>query len=311
MRTRQLETFVCICEVGSITKAAAVLNIAQPALSAQITALENELGVRLLIRSPQGVSTTPAGSFFLNEVREIMQRLVHVRKTVKTFADIQETRLVIGLPPSLSTHLTLRLAQELTQANKHVELSFVEQRSEDLAVLVTRGDVDIALAFNIVEHEGLVRQPVITERLFFVAGAGSEFARPGPIDMNELAQASFVMPIEGSQIMNLLKGALAQHGLPLNVAFRIESMQAIKDTVALNAAAAVLPLVAVTRDVEAGTVIARPIVNPPLVRTLYILQPTGRHPSASERTALKIVESCVVQLAGTYSFERVEADRQD
>ena len=71
MELRQLRYFVGVAEVGSFTKAAAVLDIAQPALSRQIRELEIELGVALLVRNGRGVVLTDAGVKFLGRDKMI------------------------------------------------------------------------------------------------------------------------------------------------------------------------------------------------------------------------------------------------
>src|SRR5689334_5435995 len=83
MRSRQLECFVCICETGSITRAAAKLNIAQPALGVQLRTLEQEFGAKLLIRSPAGTVPTAAGRLFLDEARNILRKLDDLKRRLR------------------------------------------------------------------------------------------------------------------------------------------------------------------------------------------------------------------------------------
>ena len=75
METRRLATFVRIVDVGSLTRAADVLHIAQPALSQQINALEADLGQRLLIRSKLGVEPTEAGAALYRHAQVILKQV--------------------------------------------------------------------------------------------------------------------------------------------------------------------------------------------------------------------------------------------
>src|SRR5260221_12120695 len=74
MELRHLRYFVAVAEALNFTKASARLRVAQPALSRQMTDLEDEIGVDLMKRSPRGVTLTAEGKLFLDEVRELLKR---------------------------------------------------------------------------------------------------------------------------------------------------------------------------------------------------------------------------------------------
>ncbi|WP_271895245.1 LysR family transcriptional regulator [Candidatus Phyllobacterium onerii] len=307
MRVRQLESFVCVCESGSITRAAAILNIVQPALGSQINALEQELGVQLLDRSPRGIKTTPAGQYFLEEARDMLGRFAAIRKNIKTFNNSEPGHLSIGLTASLSMLLAAPLAQEFNRQNLAAKVHIIEDISHNLPERIARGEIDLALAFDVAPHNKAVNcTPVLTEALFFVTGPATEFNKQGPIDLAELSRATFVISTEKSHIIQLVKQTMEQLHLPLDVTYQIESKQAIKGLIAQGTASALLPYGVVAREVEAGTLIARKIANPPLTRTLFLLQPSGRPISGHAKVALSIIEKFIAHLAENVAFELVE-----
>ena len=83
MEIRQLRYFARTFEMGNITRAAAALSIVQPALSQQLVRLENDLGVRLLVRSSKGIVPTEAGRVFYQYVRAVLRQLDHARSAVQ------------------------------------------------------------------------------------------------------------------------------------------------------------------------------------------------------------------------------------
>ncbi|TCL69475.1 LysR family transcriptional regulator [Rhizobium sp. BK251] len=303
MRIRQLESFVSVCELGSITQAAAALNIVQPALGAQINALEEELGVQLFERGRRGTKVTPAGIYFLGEARKMLEHVSDVKKTIKTFVPNEKEHLSVGLTASLSAMLAGALAQDLSHLSRSVSVQVVEDMSHVLGERVARGDLDFALAFNVPDHKAIRKQPMLQESVFFITSPNSPFGHDKPIDMAELAKATFVIPTEKGQIIHLLKEAMHQFGLPLNVAFQIESMDAIKGLITDGTACAVLPFGTVAREVKAGALIARRIVNPPLRRTLFLLQPSNRLQTDATRHAQATIERSVSRLAESPAFE--------
>ena len=155
MRIRQLESFICVCELGSITQAAAALNIVQPALGAQISALEEELGVQLLERGRRGTTVTPAGEYFLVEAKKMIEQVTTVKKTIKSFAPDRKEHLSVGLTASLSAMLAGALAQDLSHLSRSVFVQVVEDMSHLLGDRVARGDLDFALAFNVPDHKAI------------------------------------------------------------------------------------------------------------------------------------------------------------
>ncbi|MCJ8024264.1 LysR family transcriptional regulator [Shinella yambaruensis] len=306
MRIRQLESFVCICELGSITRAAAALNIVQPALGAQISALEDELGVRLLKRGRRGTAMTPAGEYFLVEARKLLAHVADVKKSIKSFAENEKEHLSIGLTGSLSAMLAGTLARKLSHLSESISVQLVEDMSHILRDRVAQGDLDFALAYNVADHKAIRKQPVLREAVFFITSPNSPFGEDKPITMPELTNATFVIPTEKGQIIQLLKEAMVEFDLPLNVAFQIESMDAIKGLITDGTACAVLPFGTVAREVKAGTLIARRIVNPPLTRTLFLLRPVTQFQTRAMHLAQTTIERSIASLAESFAFERID-----
>jgi LysR family transcriptional regulator, nitrogen assimilation regulatory protein len=305
VRIRQLQSFVTVCELGSITRAAAALNIVQPALGAQISALEEELGVQLLERGWRGTSLTPAGIYFLGEAKKILENVSTIKKTIKTFAPNEKEHISVGLTASLSAMLAGALAQDLSHLSHSVSIQLVEDMSHILGERVAAGELDFALAFNVPDHKAIRKQAMLQESIFFITSPSSPFGEDKPIEMTELAKATIVIPSEKGQIIQLLKDSMNQYKLPLNVAFQIESMDAIKGLIADGMACGVLPFGTVMRDVKAGTLIARRIVNPLLRRTLFLLQPSTRVQTEASRETQATIERSVSRLAESFAFERV------
>src|SRR3954467_13418065 len=100
MELRHLRYFLAVGESLSFTKASAQLRIAQPALSRQVQALEDEIGVDLMKRSPRGVTLTAQGKLFLEEARELLSRAEASVEKVRALARGHYGELRIGYSPS-------------------------------------------------------------------------------------------------------------------------------------------------------------------------------------------------------------------
>ena len=116
MELRHLRYFVTVAELGSISRAAAKLFIAQPPLSAQIRQLENEVGTPLLVRLHRGVRVTPAGQAFLQDARAILARADLAKARARELSDGQRSTLRVGLVPTATQLLLPSLIQRLQHA---------------------------------------------------------------------------------------------------------------------------------------------------------------------------------------------------
>src|SRR6202035_4530916 len=100
MNLKQLEYFVQVAELGSFSKAAVVLDIAQPALSRQVRSLETELHQQLFLRNGRGVGRTDAGNRLVDRGSPVLHLFRHAREDPGASRDEPVGRVTIGLPPS-------------------------------------------------------------------------------------------------------------------------------------------------------------------------------------------------------------------
>lgn len=288
MRSRQLECFVCICETGSITRAAAKLNIAQPALGVQLRALEQEFGARLVTRNSAGTVPTAAGALFLDEARKILARLAELKRRLREIEDRQPLAVRVGMPASLTGHLTGRLLARVRDAIPTLHLSIVEGPSNQIVEQVQSGRLDVAVAFEARAAGDLWIEPILNESLCLIVASGSRHARVKSIDLAALRGIDLTMPGEGDVVRRILKDTMRAHGMQPRIVYPVTSMPAMIDIVLEGLACAVLPAGAVAREMAEGKLIARPIVRPDLKRTLSLVR------SAEAPTAPEFAKLCAL-----------------
>ncbi len=126
MNLKQLEYFVQVAELGSFSKAAVVLDIAQPALSRQVRSLETELHQQLFLRTGRGVTLTDAGKRLFDHSVAVLQLMAHAREDLGTSRDEPVGRVTIGLPPSMGRQLTLPLIDRFRKELPAARLAIVE-----------------------------------------------------------------------------------------------------------------------------------------------------------------------------------------
>jgi DNA-binding transcriptional LysR family regulator len=142
----QLRYFVAVAEDGQLTRAATRLHIAQPALSQAIAKLESQLGLKLLIRNPRGVTLTPAGKVFFEKARAAVEAEREAVQTAESLARGAQGTLVfgtVGLPPWLADP---ELVEAFTGARPNVEIRLKEVPFPSTPIASWLADVDVMIS---------------------------------------------------------------------------------------------------------------------------------------------------------------------
>ncbi len=248
MDFKQIQTFVQVAELGSFTRAASVLRVAQPALSRQVRALEVELRQTLFDRNGRGVTLTPAGTRLLAHGRGILQQVERARLDLEDHRGAATGLISIGLPPSVSRSLTAPLVDAFRQRFPKATLSVVEGLSTYTLDWLTQGRIDCAVVYNASPSAAIDLLPVLQEPLYLVSTrtpkGGTRLVGPA-LSLAQLAARELVIPSGPHAIRMCVETALAEAGHKPKVALEVESLPAILDLVQRHALHAVLSLNAV------------------------------------------------------------------
>ena len=302
MDLKQIEYFVQVAELGSFTRAATVLRVAQPALSRQVRSLEVELRQPLFDRNGRGVTLTAAGARLLAHGRGILQQVERARQDLEDQRGAATGLLSIGLPPSVSRTLTAPLVEAFRERFPRATLSVVEGLSTYTLEWLGQGRVDCAVVYNATPTAAIDLQPVLQERLYLFSARGSGRSLVGrPLPLARMAERELVIPSRPHAIRMRVETVLAEAGLKPRVALEIESVPAILDLVQRHALHAVLSLGAVRGSGREAAFTARPVAlgeGRLLATTLYIATSSQRpRGPLLEQAAALLAELLVGRLA--------------
>jgi LysR family nitrogen assimilation transcriptional regulator len=309
MRLRQLECYVRVCDIGSITRAAEQLNIAQPALGLQIRNLEHEFGVQLLVRNSRGVQPTEAGRILLDKARATLGEMRALRTQFRELGGGRQS-LSLGLSPSMTSLIAGDLLAAARAEIPRLALHLVEDLSHVLAEWVMSDELDIALAYNVPERESLERLPLLREELVLVQSAADAPETDGPVTLAEALDGPLAIPGPKDSVRRAVEQAARRQDIPLIALYEIQSVTAIRDLVRRGAARSILPLGTVHREMQAGELIVRPIVDPPISRTLFLIRIRGREEIGPERELVGLLRRITATLprAGAYRAYFADVD---
>ncbi len=269
MEIRQIRYFVAIYEAGSVTKASTRLLVAQSALSQQLAQLEDELGVQLFTRSPQGVSPTAFGQMFYDHSLEILRRLSDAVESVRQLGQNPRGTVAVGMPETISIALGLPLLQIVKQRFPDVHLRLTEDLSANLKERLREGRLDLAILFDDSMSDGLSVEAIVDEPLFLVSGAGAPC--PEAVTLSQALASPLVLPDLRDGLRSIIESAARKAGMGIsNLVSEVNSLTVIKHAVLQGLGATVLPLSCVTAEVQQDALRAQEITNPALRCTVAL-----------------------------------------
>jgi LysR family transcriptional regulator, nitrogen assimilation regulatory protein len=241
MDTRRLYSFVRVVDAGSITRAADLLHIAQPALSQQMTALESLFGQQLLSRSKQGVEPTEAGRVLYRHARVILRQLEQAQADVEVVGRELAGGVSVGLAPySTVNALALPLLSAVRARYPRVLLHINENFGGVLSEALMTGRMDMALLYDSGPIRGVDFERLLTEELVVVAPEGIDLPQD-PASMADLAEVPLLLPGPTHTIRRVVDQAFAQASTAANVVGEVESVTLMARAVRGGLGATVLP----------------------------------------------------------------------
>lgn len=269
MNLRQLRYLVKIVEVGSMTRAAEQLFVAQPALGVQIKAMEERLGVELLVRHSRGVAPTRAGQLVYERARQILRLVDETQQDVAALLRLQPTHIDLGLSTAIIAPVGRDVMIEARSALPNVHIGIREDASPALVEAIERAEIDLIVAYDVPERQGLHRIPLAEEELLFVT------AVVGAPDEQSVCFATAVAhPLvlqTGRDVLRLQVTTTASRlALPLDIAYDVASNTVIKDLLMRGGVAGIMHFGTVMDELLAGTLAARRLCDPTLKRTLCL-----------------------------------------
>ncbi len=302
MDIKQIKYFLAVAESGGFSKAAQLIHIAQPALSAHVARLEAELGVKLFLRNTKGIELTHAGETLIDHARDILRRLQHAQDTVRHAADELHGEVVLGLPTTVAMVLTLPLLKEVRTHWPHITLRLVEGHSGWLQEWLLAGRIDAAVLFGTTAHKGLKVQSILNEDLYLVSAANaSPLPTSDAITMQDLAACELIVPAKEHGLRIAIDRAALQADVRLNVTVEIDSFASMKKAVAQGLGHTILSWAAVAEEIERGELVARRIIEPNVSRCVVYAE---RHEPISHRA-----QSVITDLVKAQIIQLVDAGR--
>jgi LysR family transcriptional regulator, nitrogen assimilation regulatory protein len=300
MDLKKLDYFVQVADLRSFTKAAAVLSIAQSALSHQVRQLEIELDQTLLYRNGRGVMPTDAGRRLLAHARGILIQVRRARDELSETKDTMVGHVTLGMPSSIARLLTVPLVKSFRNAFPKGRLGIVEALSIPVVEWLVEGRLDMGLVYNPASLPSIESRSLHEQELYLISsrprGANQQ---PKTVPLRDLPRYPLIIPSRRNANRILIESQLALVGLKPQIEFEIDGIASILDLVYEGYGHAVLPIYSLRCHAFGRSFIARPIVRPKLSIRPALVTCAHRPVTPLARETLSLIEKTATRVLFT------------
>ena len=273
MDIRRLKSFIVIVDSGSITRAADLLHIAQPALSQQLAALEEHFGHKLLIRSQQGVSMTDAGHAVYRHAQIILRQMEQAQADASAAGNSLAGRVSVGLVPfSSAATLSVELLAETRKLHPGILLHLTESVGQTYSQMIMNGRLEMALLHGTGPIKGVRFEPILSEEFFLVAHRDFAIeAGEKPVPVSALDGIPMLLPPAYNFVRRAVDTAFTRTRTNLKVVAEVEIVRTLARALGGGRGATIMPKAIADRIVsESSEPLICRLVSPRIEETLSL-----------------------------------------
>jgi LysR family nitrogen assimilation transcriptional regulator len=299
MNFRRLQYFVKIVDIGSLTQAADILHVAQPALSQQLATLESEVRQQLLLRTKRGVTPTEAGKVLYRHAQLILRQCAQAQTDMNAARRALSGSVSVGLAPgTAAAGLALPLLRAVRIRHPDVVLYLNETYGMTLSELVMSGRMDLAVLYGgKTAVHGLSFRPLLSEPLCLV-GPDSLGPPPHTTPLRFIASMDLYLPRPYNVVRKMVDDACAGLGMAPRVVAEIESASTLKAVIAEGLGATILPESMAREVISSAPAWMSRLVDPAIEAPLALCQSDHLPLTEPARAIKDIVLELVSDLPG-------------
>jgi DNA-binding transcriptional LysR family regulator len=274
----RLKVFRAVAEHLNFRQAAEHLFLTQPAVTLQIKALENDLGVRLFDRAAGRISLTRQGSVLLGHANRVATLMSEAERELGTDDGKVSGDLSLGVSTTIAQYVLPRLLGAFLDEHPRVQFSLHSGNTSEIVRCLLEGKVSIGLIEGPARDRGVRTEPFMEDELVLITPRDFEFDR---ISHRQLVAFSLLMREQGSGSRRVVESALARAGFKLKSFKRVmelDSTEAIKSAVEAGLGLGFVSRWAISKELELGALKVAQVSGVRATRHFTLISPTGPEP---------------------------------
>ena len=251
----RLVVFRAVAEQLSFRKAAEELYLTQPAVSLQIKALEEDLGIQLFDRSGVHIQLTEAGVVLLGYAQRTHGLLQEAEQAIAALSGDHAGDLALGASTTIAQYVLPRLLAEFSKDHPRVRPTLISGNTEQVVGALEAQKISLGFIEGLAHSREVKTEPFLFDELEMIVPAAHEWAERGAVSVDEVARASLLMRERGSGTRQVVELALQQHRVKrsaLAIVMELDSTEAIKSAVEAGLGVGFVSRWALAKDARLG-----------------------------------------------------------
>lgn len=280
MNINQLETLITISKTMSFRKAGELLNLTQPAVSAQIKSLEDEFGTVLVDRN-QPVTLTDSGRVFLEHAYRILHTVDDLKQRLADMENTPQGNISVGTTASIAVQILPRVLSYFQNQYPLIKPSIHSMTSSQILNAVENGSVDIGISYLFDKSSTVETSVLYYDTFELVVSPSHPLAAVGHATANDLHHLPLILMTPGTAVRRFTDKLFRELEINPQVVMELSSSEEVKRVVELNLGAAIIAKNSVSNELRTGTL---RLVNLDEIETsqpVVVMYKTGRYLSSA------------------------------
>lgn len=276
MNLNQLETLVAISKTMSFRKAGEMLNLTQPAVSAQIKSLEEEFGTVLVDRS-QPVTLTDSGQVFLEHAGQILQIVQELKQRLADLNEIPQGHIHLGTTSSIAMQILPRILTYFQNQYPLIKITIHSMPSSLIMDSVVNGAIDIGIAYLFENNPNLETFVLYYDSFELVVSPEHPLADQAQTDVESLREIPFIMLTSDTAARRFINQVFSKLDIEPNIVMEVSSSEEVKRMVELNLGASIISNLSAAKEIKQGTLCMVKVPDLEINHPVGVVYKAGRY----------------------------------
>jgi LysR family hydrogen peroxide-inducible transcriptional activator len=245
---RQMRYFEALATARHFGRAAELVHVSQPALSAQIREMEAHLGITLVERNRGNILLTRKGEEVLEHVREVLAGVERLEHAARRGDGLLEGPVRFGIIPTVAPYLVPGLVPYLRTTYPAIEVELKEAVTDRLLADLSEGRLDVVIAALPIDHEGIATRPVFRDRFFMATATNDRHVLMSPLTEAQVDAGRLLLLEEGHCLRDQALAVCGMAGKRSLVNFGATSMATLLQMVSHGMGMTLIPEIAVPAE---------------------------------------------------------------
>jgi DNA-binding transcriptional LysR family regulator len=287
MEDHRLKSYCLVVETKSFSRAAQAKHMTQSAMSRLVKGLEDELGVKLLLREGKSVTLTPEGRIFYDHAKRLLEGYVRMEQDINTSLGAARGSLRLGSSRTPAFHLLSQALYDFTKLHPELRIDLIVARTEFVLRELREGRLDIGIVESRGVDDFFFAEALAEDEVVLIAPENHSLTKKKTITMQDLMTQPFILPGHGSGTRALVDDYFAAEGgdtRRLNVRLTVGSPEFVVQMVQAGLGIAFASKWSVFSAVKEGTVKVLRQPGRKILRKFYLVSMDREPASAAGRT---------------------------